>query len=80
MTSQAGPRVLGMEGANDLPVASNYQQIVRTRQLRKMMSTMAPCLGQIVGVERGGDTHSPGAPVIAPSRSWHVFPSQTLKQ
>lgn len=35
-----------MEGADDLPVASNYQQIVRTHQLGKMMSMMAPHLRQ----------------------------------
>lgn len=53
-TSQAGPCVAGREGANDLPVVSNYQQIVRTRRLGKMVSMMAPRLGQIAGAERVG--------------------------
>lgn len=42
-----------MEGANDLPVVSDYQQIVRTCQLQKMVSLTAPCPGQRAGMESG---------------------------
>lgn len=61
-----------------MPMASDYQQVVRTCQLGRMLSTMAPWPGQIAEYSWGGG-HSPGAPSIAPSGDWHAFSSQTQK-
>lgn len=40
VTSQTQPRVFGMEGASNLPMASNYQQIIRICQLGRWLSMM----------------------------------------
>lgn len=62
-TSQAGSCVSSTKGAHDFPVASDYQQVVKTCQPKEV-----PCLGQRACVECGRGTPSSvpceGCPVL----------------